>query len=145
MLNIYYGDMPEAIYNAPQYFNNVYLDSWLENDLNQQMIRAIDKGEILGPNAVNTRALGVIPPTRLSGGVRTLMLIHMVPDQVFNASNCGDNCARWILRIARKQDITINLRHIMNFGAGKLQIHVLNDDSMAVNMGQLAQTAARYV
>lgn len=145
MLSIYYGDMPEAIYNAPQYFNNVYLDSWLEDDLNQRMIRSVDKAEVLGPNAVSTKALGIIPPTRLSGGVRTLMLIHMVPDQVFNASNCGDNCARWILEIARHQDVTINLRHIMDFGNRGFHIHVLNDDTIATNMGELAQTAARYV
>lgn len=145
MLHIYYGDMPEAIYNAPNYFNNVYLDEWLEDDLNRTMIRKVDKGEVMGPNAVNTKALGVIPPTRLSGGVRTLMLIHMMPERVFNASNCGDNCARWILEIARRQDITINLRHIMNFGGSRWKIHVLNEDRIITNMGDLAEIAARYV
>lgn len=145
MLNIYYGDMPEAIYNAPNYFNNVYLDEWLEDELNCTMIRKVDKGEVLGPNAVNTKALGIIPPTKLSGGVRTLMLIHMMPERVFNASNCGDNCARWILEIARRQDVTINLRHIMNFGNTRWRIHVLNNDSIITNMGELAEVAARYV
>lgn len=145
MLSIYFGDMPEAIYNAPNYFNNVYLDEWLEEDLNRRMIRKVDQGEVLGPNAVNTKALGVIPPTKLSGGVRTLILIHMMPERVFNASNCGDNCARWILEIARRQDITINLRHIMNFDSKRLHIHVLNDDSTITNMGELAEVAARYV
>lgn len=145
MLNIYFGDMPEAIRNAPNYFNNVYLDAWLEDDLNRRMIRAVDKGDVLGPNAVNTKALGIIPPTKLSGGVRTLMLIHMLPEQVFNASNCGDNCARWILEIARQQDITINLRHIMDFGGRRFQAHILNDDSDVTGMGELAEIAARYV
>ena len=36
-----------------------------------------------------------------------------MPDRVFNASTCGDNCARWLLAIGRKQDVTINLRHIL--------------------------------
>ena len=83
--------MPQAIYNTPTYFNNVYLDAWLEDPLDQKMIRSVDKGEVCGPNAVNTKALGLIPPTKLSGGVKTLMLIHNLPDKVFNASNCGDN------------------------------------------------------
>ena len=108
MLNIYFGDMPSAIYNTSGYFNNVYLDSWLDDPLDREMIQAIDKGKPLGPNAVETEALGVIPPTKLSGGVKTLILIHHLPDKVFNASNCGDNCARWILKIAKTQDITIN-------------------------------------
>ena len=77
MLSIYFGDMPQAIYNTPTYFNNVYLDSWLEDTLDQKMIKAVDKGEVCGPNAVETKALGLIPPTKLSGGVKTLMLIHI--------------------------------------------------------------------
>ena len=36
--------------------------------------------------------------------------------KIFNASACGDNCAKWILRIAGKKNLTINLHHIMDFG-----------------------------
>ena len=145
MLNIYFGDMPSAIYNTSGYFNNVYLDSWLDDPLDREMIQAIDKGKPLGPNAVETEALGVIPPTKLSGGVKTLMLIHHLPDRVFNASNCGDNCARWILKIAKTQDITINLRHIMNFGKRKFQAKILNNGQTVENMEELAEVAAQYV
>lgn len=145
MLSIYFGDMPQAIYNTPTYFNNVYPDAWLEDPLNQKMIRSVDKGEVCGPNAVNAKALGLIPPTKLSGGVKTLMLIHNLPDKVFNVHNCGDNCARWILEIGKKQDVTINLRHIMDFGDRKLSIKVLNDGQIVDNMGDLAEIAARYV
>lgn len=145
MLNIYFGDMPSAIYNTSGYFNNVYLDSWLDDSLDREMILAIDKGKPLGPNAVETEALGIIPPTKLSGGVKTLMLIHHLPDKVFNASNCGDNCARWILKIAKTQDITINLRHIMNFGKRKFQAKILNNGQTVENMEELAEVAAQYV
>lgn len=145
MLNIYFGDMPSAIYNTSGYFNNVYLDSWLDDPLDREMIQAIDKGKPLGPNAVETEALGVIPPTKLSGGVKTLILIHHLPDKVFNASNCGDNCARWILKIAKTQDITINLRHIMNFGKRKFQAKILNNGQNVENMEELAEVAAQYV
>lgn len=137
--------MPQAIYNTPTYFNNVYLDAWLEDPLDQKMIRSVDKGEVCGPNAVNTKALGMIPPTKLSGGVKTLMLIHNQPNKVFNASNCGDNCARWILKIAKMQDVTINLRHIMDFGDRKFTVKVLNNGQIVSNMGDLAEIAARYV
>ena len=46
--------------------------------------------------------------------MKTLML--MAFDQsgkVFNASACGENCAKWILSIGESKDLTINLRHIM--------------------------------
>lgn len=145
MLNIYFGNMPSAIYNTSGYFNNVYLDSWLDDPLDREMIQAIDKGKPLGPNAVETEALGVIPPTKLSGGVKTLMLIHHLPDKVFNASNCGDNCARWILKIAKTQDITINLRHIMNFGKRKFRVNIVNNGQTVESMEELAEVAAQYV
>ena len=32
MLNIYFGDMPDAIYNTSLYFDNAYLDSWITDD-----------------------------------------------------------------------------------------------------------------
>ena len=145
MLSVYLGDMPQAVYNTSNFFNNVYLDSWLDDPLDQRMIKAVDKGIVRGPNAVETKALGMIPPTKLSGGVKTLMLIHHLPEKVFNASNCGNNCARWILEIAKKQDITINLRHIMDFGGRKLKIRILNNGQVVDNMGDFAEIAARYV
>mgnify|MGYP000391096991 CR=1 FL=1 len=32
MLNIYFGDMEEAIYNPAVYFKNTYQDSWITNE-----------------------------------------------------------------------------------------------------------------
>mgnify|MGYP000126262164 CR=1 FL=1 len=44
-----------------------------------------------------------------------------------------------------KQDVTINLRHIMDFGDRRLKIKVLNNGQIVDNMGDLAEIAARYV
>ena len=35
MLNIYFGDMPEAIYNTSVYFKNVYEDDWITDDFSK--------------------------------------------------------------------------------------------------------------
>lgn len=145
MLNIWFGDLPEAINNTSEYFNNVYLDSWLEDPLDQKMIKSVDHGEVLGPNAVNTKALGVISPTQLSGGVKTLMLMHHVKDQIFNASNCGDNCARWILKISKEDDLTIELQHIMDFGNRKLDVEILNNHKHIDNMDDLVLNAIQLL
>ncbi len=51
-----------------------------------------------------------------------------------NASACGDNCARWILSIASKQDVTINLRHLMSFGDGRFAMRVLNSSNVVHDM-----------
>ena len=38
MLNIYFGDMEEAIYNPAIYFKNTYQDSWITNERSKAMI-----------------------------------------------------------------------------------------------------------
>ena len=86
----------------------------------------------------------MIPPIMLSGGTKTLLLIKNKPDMVFNASTCGDNCAKYILEIAKLKDITINLRHIMRFGT-QFRVRVLNEDVIVDNMEQLVLIAAKYV
>ena len=80
----------------------------------------------------------------LSGGTKTLLLIKNNPDLVFNASTCGDNCARFILELARQRDVTINLRHIMRFGK-RFKATVLNDGMVVDNMEQLIIHAGKYV
>lgn len=118
MLNIFYGDMPEAIYNTAVYFKNVYEDEWITDPLSREMIADVDKSVVLGSGIINSPVLGKIPPLSLSGGVKTLMLIDHMPEQIFNASTCGDNCAKWLLKIGEEKDITVNLRHLMDFGEG---------------------------
>ena len=149
MLNIYYGEMPEAIYNTSVYFDNTYFDGWLDDEFARKMILSVDKAVVLRGQAVESKALGVIPVTKISGGLKTLLLIYNQPDKIFNASTCGDNCAKWILKIAQNSmsDITINLRHIMDFGNGKFDIRVLNhkDQIVVHSMNELVQYAGLYL
>ncbi len=147
MLNIYYGDMPEAIYNTSLYFDNTYFDGWLYDEFAQKMIKAVDKAKVLSGQAVDSKVLGVIPATKISGGLKTLLLIYNQPEKIFNASTCGDNCAKWILKIADrlKKDITINLRHIMDFGDGDFEIKILNNNVVVHNMSELVLYAGEFI
>lgn len=99
---------------------------------------------MLGTHLIKSPVLGLIPPVMLSGGTKTLLLIKNNPDLVFNASTCGDNCARFILELARQRDVTINLRHIMRFGK-RFKATVLNDGVVVDNMEQLIIHAGKYV
>lgn len=145
MLNIYFGDMPSAIYNTEIFFKNTYEDSWLLDDFAKRVIKKVDGSDVVDAQAIKSPVLGMIPPTDLSGGVKTLLLIKNCPDKVFNASTCGDNCARFILELAKKQDVTINLRHIMDFGKAKFTVNILNNDSTVHSMEELLPIAAQYV
>lgn len=145
MLHIFYGDMPEAVYNTAVYFKNVYEESWIAQPLSRAMIADVDKSEVLDNLVIDSPVMGKIPPLSLSGGVKTLILMENVPDRVFNASTCGDNCAKWILKIAENRELTINLRHLMNFGQERFDIHILNTDQVVHNMKELVMVAGFYV
>lgn len=146
MLSIYLGQMDEAVYYPPVYFDNQYEDEWITEPLTIEMIEDVDKSEVVSSHLIESPVLGPISVKEISGGVKTLILMAFDETQkVFNASACGDNCARWILEIAKRKDLTINLRHIMNFGKEDFEIKILNTGEMVYNMKQFIETAEEYV
>ncbi len=145
LLNVFFGDMPEAIYNTSVYFKNQYKEKWITDELSVEMIKSVDRSEVLDANAIKSPVLGIISPVGLSGGVKTLILIANDRKHIFNASTCGDNCAKWILKIAEDRDVTINLRHIMDFGKKKFKIRILNTNEIVTNMEGLLHSAYKFV
>ncbi|MCR5777918.1 MAG: DUF4869 domain-containing protein [Lachnospiraceae bacterium] len=145
MLSIYFGDMPNAVYNPARFFKNTYTDEWITDELSVKMIKDVDKSEVLGARVIDSPVLGSISPRELSGGVKTLINIYKQPDRIFNASACGDNCAKWLLVIGDMMDVTINLRHIMDFGEDDFNIRVLNTDQIIHNMDEMIMVAGEFV
>ena len=145
MLRIFLGDMPSAIYNTEVFFKNTYDERWLLDEFAKEIIKKVDDSEVIDMFAIKSPVLGIISPLELSGGVKTLLLIKNCPDKVFNASTCGDNCARFILKLAKERDITINLRHIMDFGKTRFEAKVMNNGQIVYNMSELLSNAAKYV
>lgn len=146
MLSIYLGDMNNSIYHPPTYFDNMYEDEWISNPLSVEMIRDVDKSEVIGPHLIESPVLGPISPKELSGGVKTLILIAFDENErVFNASACGDNCSKWILQISREKDLTINLRHIMDFGKESFEAKILNTGQIVHSMLEFIEIAGEYV
>lgn len=47
MLSIYFGEMPDAIYNTNVYFNNTYKDSWITKRLTKDIIKAVDNSDVI--------------------------------------------------------------------------------------------------
>lgn len=146
MLSIYLGQMEEAIYYPPAYFNNTYDDEWITDPLTVEMIKDVDKSEVIGPHLIESPVLGPISVKEISGGVKTLILMAFDDSgRIFNASACGNNCAKWILEIGKRKDLTINLRHIMNFGKGPFEIKILNNGEMVHDLDRFISVAAKYV
>ena len=145
MLKIFFGEMENAVYNTSLYFKNRFNPRWMEDERTVKMIKDVDKSEVLGNGAVLSPVMGIIAPVSLSGGVKTLILIDQINDKVFNASNCGDNCARWLLEMGREKDVVINLRHLMDFGDGQFDVEIMNTGDTVHNMYDLAVKAGRFV
>ena len=86
---------------------------------------------------IDSPYLGSIPPERLSGGVKTLILIAHDQEHIFNGSACGDNCAKWLLKLSENRDITVRLGYIMDFGNEQFEIEVVNTGKKVHTMLEL--------
>ena len=101
------------------------------------MIKDIDGSEVVGPRLIDSPFLGAIPTERLSGGVKTLILMNFDNEHIFNASACGDNCAPWILRFGNEKELTIRLGYLMDFGKGRFDIEIVNLQQVVHSMKDL--------
>ena len=146
MLEIYLGEMKDAIYHPPTYFDNRYEDEWITNPLSVEMIKDVDRSEVIGSHLIESPVLGPISPKELSGGVKTLMLMAFEDNgRIFDASVCGDNCSKWILEIAGRKNLTINLRHIMDFGKKRFEAKILNTGQIVHDMKEFIEIAGEFV
>lgn len=145
MLNIFYGNMPEAVYNTAAYFKYDYEDSWIVDSFVKEMILDVDRSTVLDSGVIDSPVLGKIPPLGLSGGVKTLILVKFDTEKIFNVSTCGDNCAKWLLKIAQQEDRTVNLRHLMDFGLDPFTIRILNTNQIVHSMKELVPIAGEFV
>lgn len=134
MLNIYFGDKEGSkyIYNPDSYFDHWYDPNWLVKDLSKEIIKAVDKSEVIGPNLIKSPVFGAMSPDRLSGGTKTLILIDNDDEHIFNATHCGNNCAPYLLKIAENKDVTVTLEYIMDFGTD-FEIKILNTGNVVNN------------
>jgi len=142
ILKIHYGELASDnyIFNPDVFFNNTYEDEWITDPLSIQMIQDIDGSEVKGARVIDSPYLGLIPTERLSGGVKTLILMNNDTEHVFNASACGDNCAKWILKIGQDKNILIRLGYLMDFGCQPFEIEIENLGLKVHNMKELIET-----
>lgn len=132
MLKIWYYGGVEYMKDAPAYFDNVYEDEWIEDEFVKAMIADVDHSEVVSAHVIESPVFGAITPKEISGGVKVLILMLKDDSFVYNMSNCGNNCAKWILKIAEKKDLTVYLQHIMRFD-GEFEIQIMNTGRIVRN------------
>ena len=144
MLNVYFGNMPEAVYNTAVFFKNDYEDEWIVDPFVKEMIQDVDHSIVVDSGVIDSPVLGKIPPLSLSGGVKTLILVLFEPTRIFNASTCGDKLCKMAFKDCLG-DRTVNLRHIMDFGKEQFEIKILNNDQIVHSMAELTENAIDYL
>lgn len=150
-LNIVFGNVDnngiygqKAVYNTDVYFNNTYDKEWFDDPEIKNVVKSIDKSSVIDNEAIESPVLGIIPPIKLSGGVKTLMLIYNNPDMIFNASTCGDNCAKWIESFSVQKNFVINLYHVMRFSEKRFSAYIVNEDKVINSLEDLYIYADKY-
>lgn len=132
MLKIWYYGGTDYMEDAPSYFDNVYEDEWIEDDFVKEMIADVDKSTVVSAHVIESPVFGAITPQGLSGGVKVLILMLKDDSFVYNMSNCGNSCAKWILKIAEQKDLTVYLQHILRF-EGDFEIQIMNTGKIVHN------------
>ena len=102
-------DNKNYVFSPDTYFKYNYEEEWFNDNLVKTMVFDVDSSIVESPHMINSPILGQIAPERLSGGVKALIIMYKEPDLIVNASACGDNCAKWILEIGKRTDLTIRL------------------------------------
>lgn len=145
MLSIFFGEMDEAAY-GPSWFTYNYMPEWLKDPFVQEMILGVDNSRYIDGLVIDSPVLGPIPPERLSGGVKTLIMIYEQPDMVFDATSCGQNCAYWLLEIGKRKDVRVNLNYLMTFEAfSPFEICIENENRVVSSHEDYLLTAVKYL
>ncbi len=133
MINVRFGFDEDCIRDIDLYFDNVYEEIWLDDELVKEMIFDVDKSEVKGNQLIISPVLGAIPPEKLSGGIKALICMYKT-DAYIDLIVCGANCEKWIVQIAEEKDITVGMSgYDLSFDNVEIEAICLNDESKITN------------
>lgn len=134
MLNIIMGRPEGEIYETARYFNALFEEEWMEHEIIKDIIKDVDESDMISNKLIQNDIWGTLSPKDLSSDTKTLILMLNFPDKIFNGSQCGGNCNKWLVKIGDMVSPTIAVHHIHKFPDDmKFNIRILNDNSVVHN------------
>lgn len=109
MLKIYFGYDENAVLSVDTYFNNTYEDEWFDDAFVKKIVKVVDDSEVRDRQLIVSPVLGQIPPERLSGGAKALILLYETNNFYTDLIVCGSNCEDLLLDIGEKKDVRCSL------------------------------------
>lgn len=150
MLNIWYSQdtMPSCFNNYIEtpdlWFDSQSGEQYLAGDIERQMLKDIDNSIVLSNHAVENPIFGVIPPTDISGSIKTLILIKNDFEHIFNGSYMGELCAPWLQKLGESMDLTFRLGYLMRFSE-PFCIRVVNSGAVVSTWKDLVSEAIPFL
>ena len=140
MLHVYYkyfaGETTDDIltddtyrHNPESWFDHQGDNQWITGELEKQIIKDIDKSDVIGPNLLIHPHYGAYPPSHLAGGTKALILMNNEPQYYYNGEYFGENCIPWIQKIAETKDVYIHPVYYMHL-VEPFVAHIINDNSI---------------
>ncbi|MDE7310886.1 MAG: DUF4869 domain-containing protein [Eubacterium sp.] len=109
MISVFFGLDEDALIDPNIAFKHVYQDEWFEDDFVKEMILDIDHSQVMSAQCILSPVFGTMPVSQLSGGVKTLIMLYKLDDFVVDLIVCGENCCKWLSKIAQMKDIRVTL------------------------------------
>ncbi len=130
MLKVFFGYDKDAIRGIDTWFNHIYSPEWFDDEDVKQIVKDIDKSDVLSPYVVVSPVLGSIPVTQISGGAKTLIALLKMDESLIDLITIGPNCQEWLSKIAAKKDIEVTLSgYDIDFEGLPIEGICLNDNS----------------
>lgn len=150
MLKIWAGDgypNGKVIKRVDTYFDIMKEKSWFNDKFIQEMIKDIDNGTVvLKDFALENPIIGVMSPDKLSGGVKTVILMKYFPKEVFDITNCGENCFKWIFKVCENEDRVAVLKYFPEISfLNPFKVEILNSGEIATNADELSEKTMDYI
>lgn len=104
----------------------------------------MDQSEVISSRLIDSPVLGPVSVKELSGGVKTLILLAFVKIRRYLIYPYVETTVRsgfW--KLGKRKNLTVNLRHVMNFGDGKFEIEILNTDEIVYDMEKFSEIAGK--
>jgi hypothetical protein len=134
MLTIHFGYFEEACKDPDNYFNYSFEEEWFDDPLVKEMVLDVDKSEVETYMRIKSPVFGYMDYQRLSGGVKTLILMYKLPEFIAAGVSMGDNCAKWVMEIGKRVDCKMTIEHGFVFGNGMFDhsdfdVHIENTNT----------------
>jgi hypothetical protein len=108
------------------------------------MVKDIDKSEVIGPKLTYDYMGDAMSTDKISGGVKSLIMLYKCPNVLVNGNSMGDNCAKWFPVISNLTECYM----ASSYGHMISKANTMNDSSPficeIINTGKIVHTIREF-